>query len=77
MKGLIIYKGKYGATRQYALWLGDALGWPVVPAGLETTQQLLNAECIILGSSIYIGKLQLRKWVKEHENLIISKRLFF
>jgi len=75
MKGLIIYKGKYGATRQYGLWLGDALGWPVIPAGSETTQQLLNADCIILGSSIYIGKLQLRKWLKQQENLIISKRL--
>lgn len=76
MKGLIIYKGRYGATRQYASWLQEALGWPVVAAGSETPQQLLNADCIILGSSIYIGKLQLRKWLKQHENLIISKRLF-
>lgn len=76
MKGLIIYKGKYGATRQYALWLGSMLGWPVIPAGSETAQQLADADCIILGSSIYIGKLQLRKWLKEHGDIIISKRLF-
>ncbi|MFX1704921.1 flavodoxin domain-containing protein [Chitinophaga sp. CC14] len=76
MKGLIIYKGKYGATRQYALWLGSMLGWPVIPAGSETAQQLADADCIILGSSIYIGKLQLRKWLEQHGDAIISKRLF-
>ncbi|MDR6568244.1 flavodoxin domain-containing protein [Chitinophaga ginsengisegetis] len=76
MKGLIIYKGKYGATRQYSLWLGSMLGWPVIPAGSETAQQLADADCIILGSSIYIGKLQLRKWLEQHGDAIISKRLF-
>ena len=29
MKGLIIFKGKYGATRQYAGWIGDELQLPV------------------------------------------------
>lgn len=76
MKGLIIYKGKYGATRQYALWLGATLGIPVTPAGAETRQQLTEADYIILGSSIYIGKLQLRKWLQQRGDVIINKRLF-
>ena len=29
MKGIIIYKGKYGATAQYAQWLGEELNFPV------------------------------------------------
>lgn len=76
MKGLIIYKGKYGATRQYALWLGATLGVPVIFAGTETRQQLEEADYIILGSSIYIGKLQLRKWLQQRGGAIVNKRLF-
>ena len=30
MKGLVIYKGKYGATEQYAMWIGQELQMPVV-----------------------------------------------
>lgn len=44
MKGIIIYKGKYGATRQYANWLGSIFGLPVVEAGAETPEQLAEAD---------------------------------
>ena len=30
MKGIIIYKSKYGATKQYADWLGELLHIPSV-----------------------------------------------
>lgn len=76
MKGLIIYKGKYGATRQYAVWLGGALDLPVIPAGAETSTQLTEADFVILGTSIYIGKLQLKKWIKENEAVLAKKRLY-
>ncbi|GAA0550330.1 flavodoxin domain-containing protein [Chitinophaga japonensis] len=76
MKGLIIYKGKYGATRQYAIWLGAALDCAVEPAGSEMKEQLLAAEYIILGSSVYIGKLQLRNWIYRHRELLAGKQLF-
>jgi menaquinone-dependent protoporphyrinogen IX oxidase len=76
MKGIIIYKGKYGATRQYAIWLGNILNIPAVIAGIEMKEQLQAADYIIMGTSVYIGKLQLRKWIEQHRDLLISKRLF-
>lgn len=76
MKGIIIYKGKYGATRQYATWLGNILNVPAVAAGTEMREQLQAADYIIMGTSVYIGKLQLRKWIEQHRDLLISKRLF-
>lgn len=76
MKGIIIYKGKYGATRQYALWLGEMLHIPFITAGDETKPQLEDADYIIMGTSIYIGKLQLRKWLKIHQEVLVNKRLF-
>ena len=75
MKSVIIYKGKYGATRQYAEWLGAALHLP-----LQTPEELPEADiktqdCIIMGSSVYIGKLLIRSWVKKHEAVLKSKKL--
>lgn len=77
MKGIIIYKGKYGATLQYADWLGDALGLPVFPAGDETLSAFAKADYVIMGSSIYIGKLQLREWMLNNQALLLDKKLFF
>lgn len=76
MKGLIIYKGKYGATRQYAEWLSSTLGFAVLPAGQETKEQLNNADYIIIGSSIYIGKLQIKNWLKSNELLMANKKVY-
>jgi menaquinone-dependent protoporphyrinogen IX oxidase len=77
MKGIIIYKGKYGATQQYAEWLGKELELPVVSAGDETPAHLLNADFVILGSSIYIGKLQLKKWISENQQFLSTRKVYF
>ena len=76
MEGIIIYKGKYGATSQYAKWLGEALELPVVQAGTETMEQLADVESVILGTSIYIGTLQLKNWIKENQAFLATKKLY-
>ncbi|QJB37103.1 hypothetical protein HF324_04240 [Chitinophaga oryzae] len=75
-KGIIIYKGKYGATQQYATWLAAALNIQAVTAGQETKQQLAAAGYVVLGTSIYIGKLQLRNWINNHKDQLAGKKLF-
>ncbi|WP_193311663.1 flavodoxin domain-containing protein [Agriterribacter humi] len=75
MKSVIIYKGKYGATRQYAGWLGAALHLP-----LKTPEELPEADiktydCIIMGSSVYIGKLLIRDWIKQYADVLKNKKI--
>jgi menaquinone-dependent protoporphyrinogen IX oxidase len=77
MKGVIIYKGKYGATLQYADWLGTMLDLPVYTAGDERPAELAAADYVIMGSSVYIGKLQLRNWLAAHQSRLLNKKLFF
>jgi menaquinone-dependent protoporphyrinogen IX oxidase len=77
MKGLIIYKGKYGATRQYAQWIGRALHLPVLASDEADKERLLQANYLVIGSSVYIGKLLIRHWLKKHLPLIVNKQLFF
>ena len=77
MKGLIVYKGKHGATQQYAEWLSEKFKFPAVPSGDVMKEQLENYDLFILGSSVYIGRLQLASWIKENLDILYGKKIFF
>lgn len=77
MKGLVIFKGKYGATKQYATWIGQELGLPVASADRFPVDELGKYDYFIVGSSVYIGKLEISNWLKRNFNLLQSKKIFF
>ena len=77
MKGLVIYKGKYGATKQYAMWIGQELRLPVASADRFPVDELAKYDYFILGSSVYIGKLEIRDWLKKNFDLLQSKKILF
>lgn len=76
MKSIIVYQGKYGATRQYAEWIGGEFGCPVIDSKTCTEPDLADADVVLLGSSVYIGKLQISTWLKRNERLLRNKKLF-
>jgi menaquinone-dependent protoporphyrinogen IX oxidase len=76
MKGLILYQGKYGATLQYAEWLSEALHLPVRTADQVTEQALAEAEYVLMGTSVYLGKFTLRDWLQKHATALSGKKLF-
>ena len=77
MKGLVIYKGKYGATKQYAMWIGEELQLPVASADRFHIDELPKYDYFILGSSVYIGKLEIKDWLKKNFNVLQNKKIFF
>ena len=77
MKGLVIYKGKYGATKQYAMWIAQELQLPVASADRFPVDELPNYDYFILGSSVYIGKLEIKDWLKKNFNALTNKKIFF
>jgi len=76
MRGLVIYKGKYGATQQYAMWIGQELQMPVVSADRLQLREWPKYDYIIIGSSVYIGKLEIRKWVKKNLAVLTTTNVF-
>jgi menaquinone-dependent protoporphyrinogen IX oxidase len=76
MKGIIIYKGKYGATKQYAEWLGKELDLPVFNPDNYRTEDVFNCDYVIIGSSVYIGKLQMKDWIKSNIPGLLKKKLY-
>jgi len=76
MKGIIVYKGKYGATKQYADWLARELQLPVFSADNIRALQLREYDVILIGTSVYIGKLKIAAWIKENQSILEGKKLF-
>ena len=76
MKGIVIYKSKYGATRQYAQWIGDELKLPVFATDELNAVKLDSFDFVIAGSSVYIGKLLIKKWLKNNLEALRNKKIF-
>ena len=77
MKGLVIYKGKYGATKQYAMWIGQELQLSVASADRFPLDELPKYDYFILGSSVYIGQLEIKNWLKKNFKILQHKKVFF
>ncbi|HEU4859028.1 MAG TPA: flavodoxin domain-containing protein [Chitinophagaceae bacterium] len=76
MKGLVIYKGKYGATKQYAMWIGQELKLSVASADRFPLDELSKYDYFILGSSVYIGQLEIKNWLKKNFKILQNKKIF-
>lgn len=75
-KGAIVFKGKYGATRQYAHWLGQELDLPRLDADQVTDEKLKEFDFIVLGSPVYYGRLLLRPFLIKHVQALKTKKVF-
>ena len=65
MKGAIFFSGKYGSTAQYAQWISEATGLPVYDVN-HTQVDPSTYDFLVLGSSVIVYKLTVRKWVRKH-----------
>lgn len=76
-KGAIIYSSRYGATRQYAEWLSEELKWPLLQAEDTSAKDLATYNPLIIGSSVYIGRLLIKDWLKTHNPALGDKDILF
>ncbi|MCA8900099.1 MAG: hypothetical protein KDA53_02500 [Hyphomonas sp.] len=72
MKGAIFYSGQYGSTAQYANWISEATGLPVFDirhSGPDPSE----FDFVVLGSSVIIYKLTIRKWAEKHLSGLLNR----
>lgn len=53
MNTIVIYKSKYGSTKQYAEWIAEALNCEIKEAKSVKADDLLNYDTIIYGGGLY------------------------
>jgi len=77
MNGIVLYRSRYGATKQYADWIGTALRLPVIDPERVDEQLLATCDFLLIGTPIYTGELLLKAWLKENVLHLRHKKLFF
>ncbi len=77
MKGLIVYKSKYGSTRQYAQWISEELNFDIADIKGFDAGLLESYDVVIIGSHIIGGKIMIAEWIATHEQLLQGKPLYF
>jgi menaquinone-dependent protoporphyrinogen IX oxidase len=73
MKSLILYKSKYGSTKQYAQWLHTEINSDIFE--LDKCPSLDNYEIVILGGGVYMGKINGSEFISKNWNSLQNKKV--
>jgi hypothetical protein len=65
-KVAVIYKSKYGSTKQYAEWIAEELGAPLFDASGIKPKQLMDYDVIVYGGGLYASGIAGVKLVTEN-----------
>lgn len=57
MKNIVLYKSKYGNTKQYATWMAEALQWELRDFSDFRKEEAGHYNKIIFGTGVYMGKM--------------------
>lgn len=55
---VVVYRSKYGHTRQYAEWLAAKRDCEVVPLNKLRRKQIEAHDTVIFGTGVYLGKMK-------------------
>ena len=75
MKGIIIYKSKYGAARKYAGWLNEATGYEAVSVEKTDVNTLSDYDVIILGGGVYAHGIAIVPFLKKNLCRLKGKKI--
>ena len=53
MKSIVVYKSKYGSTKDYATWIAEAIGCKAVDVKMVKPEDLAQYDNIVFGGGIY------------------------
>lgn len=75
MKTVVIYKSRYGAAEQYARWIAESLNVKAMKNDEVSESNLKDADVVIAGSAIYMGKILLKSWLEKNAGVLQNKTL--
>ncbi len=75
MKGIILYKSKYGATRKYANWLSEDTGFDVKELAKVKMSDLSEYALIIIGGGIYASGVAGLDFLKKNIDSLSDKKM--
>ncbi|ULQ58546.1 flavodoxin domain-containing protein [Brucepastera parasyntrophica] len=74
-KCAILYKSKYGSTRQYAEWIAEETQGDLFVLPKVTAAQLADYETLIIGGGLYAGQVSGISFLKKNFEALKTKKL--
>lgn len=75
MKGIILYKSKYGTAKRYANWLQDALHFDIVETSKADIQKVKEYDIIIHCGGIYASGIAGLSFLRKHIKKLKDKKI--
>ncbi len=76
MNVLVVYRTRYGSTREYAQWIGEELHADVRPMDTVRSSDIAPYDTIIVGGYLRMGKIQGVDFLTRYWSDLSGKRLF-
>lgn len=73
-KGIIIYQSKYGATKKYVEWLGEAAGFDVIETSKADSSLFEKYDRIILCGGIYASGIAGLAFLRKNRQALAGKK---
>lgn len=75
MKGIILYKSKYGATQKYAMWLSQKTGFEYIDITNADINIVKEFDVIIIGGGIYASSISGISFLKKNIDVLQNKKI--
>ena len=75
MKTLIIYKTKFGTTKQYVDWLAEDINADIADVAEYNPNMLENYELLVLSSGTYATRSPILKFIKKNWESLKNKKI--
>lgn len=75
MKGIILYKSKYGATKKYADWLSEETGFENKEIGQVKVSDIEEYETIVIGGGIYASGIAGLDFLNKNIEVLDNKKI--
>lgn len=75
MKGKVLFVSKYGSTRQYAEWISEETGFPVVDLLKDKTPDLTDIDVVIIGGWIMADRMRSSSWIRKNMDVLLKKKV--
>ena len=75
MKGIIIYKSKYGAAKKYAEWISEATGFPCVTTKEADMNKVSECDVVIVGGGVYASGISCIPFLKKNIGKLKGKKV--
>lgn len=75
MKGIILYKSKYGATKKYAQWISEETGFPCIETNKAKISDVKKYDTIVLGGGVYASGIAGLSFLQKHIDELADKQV--